>query len=449
MKEKLMRFLSVKLLIGVTAGAVVLGAAVAVVPGLTALSPWKQVRKSMEKTADAVKEQPSVAAINDVLDKGSIELGMNTADLTFGLLKLDLSAKLYTAIKEKSLALYAGAMMNGNPMLDAAVRADEEKIIVSSDVLLDEVYGIRGEAVPDMQNELNAFAKEVKKELGKHFVDNVATDKTVDTVTFGAEEVSVERITFRADAETIAELSYQTAVYLKASDTFAQLIGSYAAYTDYGEEAVQEVYASLDELIGKKEEIEQQLGDAGVVVSFLITEEDYLAGVECTASRAGERMEYSVSAGPAPDCINEIRILTAVNGDEYRIHYVTEENSETAFRSSLAFTVNGTEAVKLLAERNPENGTYEVNAYKNGEEDSCFRVAGTVLPEEESTVIAVEELSLDSVSYELGISIMIKKEDEIPQAPECTEILPPDPESVNRIIEDLTEELNGLIGMFF
>jgi len=60
----------------------------------------------------------------------------------------------------------------------------------------------------------------------------------------------------------------------------------------------------------------------------------------------------------------------------------------------------------------------------------------------------VEELLLDSVEYDLGIGITIKKEDSIPEMPECTEVLPMEEESMQRIIEDLTEELQALFSMF-
>ena len=36
----------------------------------------------------------------------------------------------------------------------------------------------------------------------------------------------------------------------------------------------------------------------------------------------------------------------------------------------------------------------------------------------------------------------------MPELPECTEVLPMETESVQRVIEDLTEELGELLGMF-
>ena len=103
---------------------------------------------------------------------------------------------------------------------------------------------------------------------------------------------------------------------------------------------------------------------------------------------------------------------------------------------------------ELQFEKDRVNGNFAVQLFKEGEKDSCFRVTGTITPEEGGSVIDVEELLLDSVEYDLGIGIMIKKEDSIPEMPECTEVLPMEEESMQRIIEDLTEELQALFSMF-
>ena len=463
MKEKLMRLLSKKLVIGLAAGVVVLGVATGIVVAMLSSSPWKRVKESIEKTVAVVKEQPLVVEANDVLDKGSVEIRMNTAELTYGLLNVDVSAKLYSDIKEKAGALVAAAAMNGTPFLDASAKLDEKMLVVSSDAFLDEIYGLelqKAEA-PDMQKEFEAFRKASEKKIGKILAENVEVEESEGTMSYASEDVTFDMITFRTSGTQITEILYNTAAYLKESEEFAQLADAYAGYfgdlyaqssgteqTLDRDDITKAVYDTLDMVINKKEEIQKELLGMKLCVRFLISEDDYLLCAETEVEQGDERIAFSVSAGPAPDCLSEISVWAEVENKVYSLNYAAEDNKENTLCGKLEFAAGEDVLAKLQFEKNQTNTNFVLELFEDGEKDSGLRAAGLITPQEGGSAIEVEELVLDSTEYNLGLGLTIKKEDTMPELPECTEVLPMETESVQRVIEDLTEELGELLGMF-
>ena len=462
MKEKLMRLLSKKLVIGVAAGVVVFGVAVGIIAATVSDSPWKRVKDSIEKTVAVVKEQPLVVEANDILDKGSVEIRMNTAELTYGFLNVDVSAKLYSDIKEKTFALVAAAAMNGTPFLDVAAKLDEKMLAVSSEALLDEIYGMEIPEVPDLKKDLELFWEASEKQLGKYLVDNVDVEETEGTMSFSTEDVAFDMIAFRADGEKITEFLYNTAVYLKESEEFAQLADAYAMYLEtlYAQNAiaaeqtmsraeiVKAVYDTLDTVINKKEEIRKELGDTTLCVKFSISKEGYLFAIGVEVEKDGDTAVYYVIAGPRPDRLHEINIRAEIGNKVYFLNYAVEEYTEEVFRGNLQFVAGGEVATELQFEKDRANGNFTLQLFEEGEEESRFSVSGTITSEEGGSVIDVEELVVDATEYNLGLGLTIKKEDSMSELPECTEVLPMETESVQRVIEDLTEELGELLGMF-
>ena len=462
MKEKLMRLLSKKLVIGLAAGVVVLGVATGVAVAMLSASPWQRVKESIEKTVAVVKEQSYIVDANDVLDKGSVEIRMNTAELTYGLLNVDVSAKLYSDVKEKACALVAAAAMNGTPFLDASAKLDEKMLVVSSEALLDEVYGMEVQEIPDLKKEFEVFWEASEKQLGKYLVDNVDVEETEGTMSFSTEDVAFDMIAFRADGEKITEFLYNTAVYLKESEEFAQLADAYAMYLEtlYAQNAiaaeqtmsraeiVKAVYDSLDTVINKKEEIQKELGDTTLCVKFSISKEGYLFAIGVEVEKDGDTAVYYVIAGPRPDRLHEINIRAEIGNKVYFLNYAVEEDTEEVFRGNLQFVAGGEVETELQFEKDRANGNFKLQLFEEGEKESSFRVSGTITPEEGGSVIDVEELVVDSVEYNLGIGLTIQKEDSIPELPECTEVLPMEEEAVQRMLEDLTEELGELFSMF-
>lgn len=462
MKEKLMRLLSKKLVIGVAAGVVVFGVAVGIIAATVSDSPWKRVKDSIEKTVAVVKEQPLVVEANDILDKGSVEIRMNTAELTYGFLNVDVSAKLYSDIKEKTFALVAAAAMNGTPFLDVAAKLDEKMLAVSSEALLDEIYGMEIPEVPDLKKDLELFWEASEKKIGKYLVDSVDVEEAEGTMSFRAEDVAFDMIAFRADGEGITEFLYNMAGYLKESEEFAQLADAYAMYfeTLYAQNAiaaeqamsrdeiVKSVYDTLDTVINKKEEIRKELGNTTLCVKFSISKEGYLFDTTVEVEKDGETAVYSVTAGPAPDRIQEINIRTEIENKVYFLNYSAEEDTEKSFRGNLELVAGGEVVTKLQLEKDRVSGNFMLQLFEGEEKDSSFRAAGTITLEEGGSVIAVEELVVDATEYNLGLGLTIKKEDSMSELPECTEVLPMETESVQRVIEDLTEELGELLGMF-
>ncbi len=447
MKEKMMRLFSRKLIIGLAAGVAVIGVTTVIVAAMVSGNPWKRVKDSVEKTVGVLKEQSFVTEGKDLLDNGSVEVSMNTKALTFGLLNVDISAKWYSALKERTVALVAGAAMNGTPFLDASVKLDEQKMVVSSETLLDEIYGmeIKTSSDEDIVKAFEAFWEVSGKKIEKYLVDVVSVEETEGTMSYNTEDIAFDEIAFSADEEGIAEFLYNTAVCLRESEEFAQLVDVYAQAVD-PDETVKTIYDTLDDIINNKEELKKELAGAKLCVRFLISEEEYLICINTEAEYSGEQFYYSVNAGPAPDRMSEISLLAETKDEAYCLSYTAEKNTEESYLGRMQFLAGEDEMAVLVIEKN--SGKLKINLSADGKEDA-FVLSGTVVTEENGSEIVVEELLLDSVEYDLGIGITIKKDDSIPEIPECTEILPMEPESLERITEDLTEELQNLLSMFW
>ena len=354
--------------------------------------------------------------------------------------------------------------MNGTPFLDASAKIDEKMLVVSSDTFLDEIYGLElpETEAPDLKEEFEIFRKASEKKIGKILVESIAVEESEGTMSFASEDVAFDRITFRANGTEITEILYNTAVYLKESEEFAQLIDAYAGY--FGalyaqnsseteqpldrDEITKTVYDTLDMVINKKEEIQKELLGTKLCVSFLISEDDYLLCVETEVEQGEERMAFSVSGGPSPDCLSEIRVRAEVENKVFVLNYAAEENKENALCGKLELAAGEEVLAKLQFEKNQTNTSFVLERFEEGEKDSSFRAAGVITRQEDVFETEVEELVLDSKEYNLGLGLTIKKEDSMPELPECTELLPMESESVQRVIEDLTEELGELLGMF-
>lgn len=462
MKEKMMRLLNKKLIIGLVAGVAVLGVTAIIVVSMVSISPWKRVKDSIEKTVSVLKEQPFVVEGRDLFDNGSVEVSMNTEALTYGFMNVDISAKWYSAIKDKAFALVAGAAMNGNPLLDASARLDEQMLVISSETLLDEIYGMEIKKAPDLKEAFEVFWEASGKQIEKYLVDSVSVEEAEGTMSFRTEDVAFDMVAFRANGDEITEFLYNTAVCLKESEEFAQLVDAYAVYfetlyaqddtateqTSNREKLVKAVYDTLDTVMSKKEEIKKGLENTTLCVKCCISKEGYLFDVTVEVERDGEMVVYYVNAGPAPDRLSAINIRAEVDNKVYFLHYAIEKDTAESFIGNIKFVAGGEVVTELQFEKDRINGNFEVQLFKEGETESYFRLTGIITPEEDGSVIAVEELMLDSVEYDLGIGITIKKEDSIPEMPECTEVLPMEEESMQRVIEDLTEELQALFSMF-
>jgi len=213
-------------------------------------------------------------------------------------------------------------------------------------------------------------------------------------------------------------------------------------------EIVKAVYDTLDTVINKKEEIQKELGDTTLCVKFSISKEGYLFAIGVEVEKDGDTAVYYVIAGPRPDRLHEINIRAEIGNKVYFLNYAVEEDTEEVFRGNLQFVAGGEVETELQFEKDRANGNFKLQLFEEGVKESSFRVAGTITSEEGGSVIDVEELVVDSVEYNLGIGLTIQKEDSIPELPECTEVLPMEEEAVQRMLEDLTEELGELFSMF-
>ncbi len=496
MEEK--KGINKKIVVAVAATVAIIGLAAAIIGFAAGDAPVNRIANSAKKTVDAAKKQESFVAVNEVLNGGSVEVSMNTAKLTYGFLNADVKAKLYSAQKDGAVALSAGASMNGTNLLDAAVWLDREDLIASSETLLEENYGISlkdlpenakdsallkllgvQESIPEvtvseelqarlqeMDEELSKdcekFLKKAIKQLDKSVRANAETDKREVVLDFNGEALEANAIEIKFLADEAAEIVSEMAEYLSRSKDFETLLVKYADYLEEisdelsyeiadKKEFISAVYDTLDVIMDAKKAIVDALEEREITIVAYISQTDgCLAGIEVVAENAENEVAGSVMAGPTLEDLREICFVLKDAGVEYKAEYLVEKNDNTSYQSVLNVWKNENRIAGAFVEWDKTDGAYVfgLNGTNSQGTSQAYEISGVINTEKEITIIELERAVLAGDEYEPGITITVDREDEIPDKPEYSELLTMEEEELQGIVDDITRDIGGLLGLF-
>lgn len=485
--------------IAAAVGVVVIGgvAAAAAAGG----SPVNSVFKGAQKTVESVESVELVTVLDEILNGGSIEVSMNTEGVSEGYLDMDVVAKLYMDLKESKLAFYANAAMDGSDLADATLWVDEKDIVVASENLLDESYGIDlkkleenlvDSAILDLigiepedleemmlmssetqidektlkalEKDATALLEKVVKQFGKSLKEYAEIEKDKKEVNFNGEKVKAKTVNVMIEGDQLAEVIYELAEYLYDSkdleallEDYTDIIVTYMAAAGEEVEAddmIDAVYEALDGILDNIDDISDEMEDIEFnVVAYLNS--GCLIGVDFAVEEDSEEMAVSVMAGPTLADLKEFRVTIEEYGEKTTLVYAVDANDSKEYEASLKVREDGKVVTSASIVWDKKAGDYKCKmeqlSYDWWDEEEYmekYTVSGNLLAEKDCYNLEIKKVEYDGEEIKPDISICLDCSDKQPSKPKYVEVLTMDEEDLLELAEDFMEEVEDLKKMF-
>lgn len=496
----LVQKLGKKVVIGIAAaaGVVVIGgvAAAAAAGG----SPVGNVFQGAQKTVESVGEIELFAVLEDVLNGGSIEVSMNTEGVSEGFLDMDVLAKVYTNLKDKKFAFSASASMDGSEIVDADAWVNEKDIIVSSESLLDDVYGVNlkkleenleDSAIFDLlgmdfedfeeqmalssevkidektllafEEDLTKLLEKVAKQFGKSLKEYAEIEKGKKELGFNGEKVNAKTVEVYIEGDALAEVIGEVAQYLYDSkdleallDDYAELIVTYLAVSGDEvdvDEIIDPIYESLDTMIEGIDDFAEEMEEIEfTVVAYL--KSDYLLGFDLTVEEDSDKYALSVLAGPSFAELKEFRVTIEEYGDKTTLVYTVDANDSKEFEAELKIRENGKVMTNASVLWDKKDGDYRCKLTQtkfdwwDEEYTEEYTVSGSLLEEKDCYNLEIKKLTDGEDEIKPEITICFDRSDKQPSAPKYVEVLTLEEEELLELKEDIVDEVMDLVKMF-
>lgn len=496
----LVQKLGKKVVIGIAAaaGVVVIGgvAAAAAAGG----SPVGNVFQGAQKTVESVGEIELFAVLEDVLNGGSIEVSMNTEGVSEGFLDMDVLAKVYTNLKDKKFAFSASASMDGSEIVDADAWVNEKDIIVSSESLLDDVYGVNlkkleenleDSAIFDLlgmdfedfeeqmalssevkidektllafEEDLTKLLEKVAKQFGKSLKEYAEIEKGKKELGFNGEKVNAKTVEVYIEGDALAEVIGEVAQYLYDSkdleallDDYAELIVTYLAVSGDEvdvDEIIDPIYESLDTMIEGIDDFAEEMEEIEfTVVAYL--KSDYLLGFDLTVEEDSDKYALSVLAGPSFAELKEFRVTIEEYGDKTTLVYTVDANDSKEFEAELKIRENGKVMTNASVSWDKKAGDYKCKLTQtkfdwwDEEYTEEYTVSGSLLEEKDCYNLEIKKLTDGEDEVKPEITICFDRSDKQPSAPKYVEVLTLEEEELLELKEDIVDEVMDLVKMF-
>lgn len=494
--EKFTQLLTKKVLIAIVATVAVVGVGCGIAAAAAGGSPVTKILKGAEETANSAEKLPVMAAMEDLLNGGSILVKMNTEGISGGFLDMDVQAKLYTDLEREKLAASASVAMDGKEFADASIWVSEKDIIVASAALLEEAYGINlkdaaeniktsavvellgideellesylvqdeetkidEKLAKDIAADAETLAEKVIKKFAKSVKKNAETDKRRETLDFNGDKTKVQAIEITVDGKMLAQIVYDVAEYLKESGEVEKFIDKYADYlianfadenAEVTKEDIIEMYQlAVEDVLEAKEDMEEEFEDAKIsVVAFL--KSDCLVGFEFALEDDTDEVEISVMAGPTLADMKELRIEVKEGGDKQTLVYAVDVNDSKEYSAALKVRNNGKVVTTGSVEWDKKEGGYKLKLETTDRWGGAetYAASGTLQEVKGTTELLVKKVTVEGIEYEPKVTVVFDKSDKLPSKPEYTELLTMDEEDILDLVEDVQSEAKDLLKMF-
>lgn len=491
--------------IAAVVGVVVIGgvAAAAAAGG----SPVGKVMKGAEETIVSLEKLPILEVFNDVLNGGSIEVTMNTKELSDDELDMDVTAKLYTDAAAKKFAVDAKVDLEGSE-LAANAWIDEEDIIVQCEDLLDDAYGIslkelqenlEDSAVLEMigidmdeltasmelvsemeidektmlalQEDTTDLVEKVLKQFAKSVQEYAEIEKGKKELSFNGEKVNTKTIEITVDGEQLAEIIYEVAEYLSESKDLSALLEEYVVLIeDYSaaleeevdaDEMIDEVYEALDMLMDESDTIADELEEVEFnVVAYLNS--GALVGVDFAVEEEGDdELKVSVKAGPTLEDLKEISVTIEEYDSKTSVVYAVDADDSKSYEATLKVREDGEVVASGSISWDKKAGDYkckftETNYDWWDEEEYTdeYTISGSLLKEKDCYNLELKKVIYKDGYYDeeeeikLGIDICFDTSDKQPSKPDYVEVLTMTEDELTELAEDLVTEVMDTFDLF-
>ncbi len=477
-------------------------AAVLVVALVAALVIWLVFNKDDQDPLDMV-----YAAFENTVDDvqgdieefecGSFEVSLNLATLLetmYGYPGVDgdVSLKLF-ADNSAGLALVGALGMGGSDVLDAVAVVDDGYVAVLSEVLLgDEAYGITLDTFyesfdnsvfgPNGAYSLGMSAEEIREfldslsqssaqstaqteaiyekqaavvdsfgaALRESVSENATVEKSDETVTFGNKECKTTAVHVTFNSTGLYQVMYDVLDFLRTDANVRAFLEECAAYAYmsedyYGEDPVDDFYASLDDALLELEEYKDTFSatEMNTVVTFYINKaEKNLVGIKLALEAEGETVEMEFLAGPTAEDLSAVTFTVNGGGAGVSAAYEVETNDKDTYEASLKIRQSIFTLVSGNIHWDKKGGDFDVSLTIGGE---TLTLSGKLLEDENKTVFTLGSFSDGYTSYDLGITFTVTQSDEMPVIADYTDLLTLDEEEVSALLDDIVGAVEALI----
>lgn len=480
----------------ISIAAVVVIAIAAIIVSVATASPLNLLGKGIVNSVNAMQKNDATVFMQEVVEGGSVEFLCDLETLLELPVEGALSLKMYSAVTQA--ALIADVQVAGNSVVDLGMFADGKSVAVASDVLFGSTaYGTKLENLADRFNnsefgpngefslgmempdqadattvDAEKLAQDSKKiaqdmisSLMKSVKEHTEIDKANDTLAINGSEVKVTALEIWADSTACSELIRDMVEYFRSNadlkeylynyaDYFAvMLVNSGVVYEDYEDpkSVIDQLYAQLDDisdedLAGIAQDMEE--AELELVMTFYITKSGKeLVGVKVESEADGEEVKVSALAGPTWKKLEEISVRVDDGYSVTHMSYVVEKNDEDAYSTKL--TVSEDSEDLLTGEITWDKAKGDFEAQIVDEWGDTYGVQGSVEADAQKVTIDLDSVYGEGEEYDLGVSVILSKSDQMPAMPEFTDVLDMSSDEIEDMIYGVQEALGELINAFY
>lgn len=420
------------------------------------------------------------AAVEESFSNGSAEFKMSADGL-------DINAKLYVDAANPSAAL-TGTLNLGSQVVDAALFVTENALMLKSDALLDQVYGIDlGKLAENLPNSVFApdsgsayaldqetldsltqttpasaftgaltvdpqFGEALEKYVEvivKDITDNMEMAMNSQMVNVNGEEIDTSAVT--VTIPTAAMTAVVTDVLTMAADdaelkdaianVYDQAVaaGMVEGATDAtGAETVAALWESLPQA---KDEAVKSLTDSMAEVSVSMntskeTENLIAASVIISMNQEPVVLSYFTNEDGSFTTVE----MSASGESLMACYYIVEENTDDAYAAVFMVTEGETEDMHIATTWNKVTGAY---TFEMATPEQSTTVTGTIKTTDDSITITIETIDGQSVG---DMSVTLKANDSITAPASFTEIMTMSEEELNTALQGAMDLIGGVIG---
>lgn len=476
--------------------AVVVIAIAAIIVSVATASPLNLLGKGIVNSVNAMQKNDATVFMQEVVEGGSVEFLCDLETLLELPVEGALSLKMYSAVTQA--ALIADVQVAGNSVVDLGMFADGKSMAVASDVLFGSTaYGTKLENLADRFNnsefgpngefslgmempdqadattvDAEKLAQDSKKiaqdmisSLMKSVKEHTEIDKANDTLAINGSEVKVTALEIWADSTACSELIRDMVEYFRSNadlkeylynyaDYFAvMLVNSGVVYEDYEDpkSVIDQLYAQLDDisdedLAGIAQDMEE--AELELVMTFYITKSGKeLVGVKVESEADGEEVKVSALAGPTWKKLEEISVWVDDGYSVTHMSYVVEKNDEDAYSTKLKVSEDSEDLLTGEITWDKAKGDFEAQIVDDW--GDTYGVQGSIEADAQKVTIDLDSVYGEGEEYDLGVSVILSKSDQMPAMPEFTDVLDMSSDEIEDMIYGVQEALGELINAFY
>lgn len=468
---------------GLLIGGIVLAVvAVIAVIVLTVLgnTPAGLLATGLRNSMDALESNSFSEKMDRVSNGGSMEITLDLANL---MAESGLpvggtgSLKFYMDSEKGKSVMTLGVLLANIRNMDMSLFFNEDSLVLASDWLLgDKAYGVGydnldenfnnsvfgpdgayslGIEIPeDFQEQMEKYQKytedteKIAAQLGNHLLasagKNASMEKENATLSLGGKEVKTTAVSIKMDNDQLAAVMEDTLEYMRTDEDFKAYMKEYAdilfsdSWTD-PDTLVEEFFQALDDAKDEMDELKEEMAEEEVSLEaiFYITKSGkQMIGIELIMEDSQETIKLSFYAGPDLESADEISFRVDADGSTVRGSYVVTTNDKKAYAAELKIQGDGETLLSGQVNWDKTNGDLVITMTDEWEDSVVIR--GTLMETKTVTDLTLDSIEMEGEQVELGLGVVLKTSDKMPDSPAYKDILKMTEAEVTSLVTDLS-----------